>query len=188
QDKVFSYLLPSYSLQFDLKKYAENTTSGTSTAGKWAVCQGPAIYSDGGTWLGVIKTSEKADKAKELIEYFTMNESFLRAWADDTGDFMNHQTLMTEYANDETKGETFLGGQNHYKLFNEVAKLVKGNNRTAYDSKINSMFSEWAINYAKMENVSSSSTAKVDALNGFIEGVAGAYSARIDTDITLPIA
>ena len=161
QDKVFSYLLPSYSLQFDLKKYAENTTSGTSTAGKWAVCPGPAIYSDGGTWLGVIKTSEKADKAKELIEYFTMNESFLRAWADDTGDFMNHQTLMTEYANDETKGETFLGGQNHYKLFNEVAKLVKGNNRTAYDSKINSMFSEWAINYAKMENVSSSSTAKV---------------------------
>lgn len=188
QDKVFSYLLPSYSLQFDLKKYAENTTSGTSTAGKWAVCQGPAIYSDGGTWLGVIKTSEKADKAKELIEYFTMNESFLRAWADDTGDFMNHQTLMTEYANDETKGESFLGGQNHYKLFNEVAKLVKGNNRTAYDSKINSMFSEWAINYAKLENVSSSSTAKVDALNGFIEGVAGAYSARIDTDITLPIA
>ena len=186
QDKVFSYLLPSYSLQFDLKKYAKNETAGTSTVGKWAVCKGPAIYSDGGTWLGVIKTSDKVDQAKELIEYFTMNAEFLRAWATNTGDFMNHQALMTEFANDETKVEAFLGGQNHYKIFNEVAKEVKGNNRTAYDSKINSMFSEWAINYAKMENVSSAATAKIDALNGFIEGVAGAYSTRIDTDITLP--
>ena len=185
QDKVFSYLLPSYSLHFDLKKYAENSTTGTTTAGKWAVCRGPSTYSDGGTWLGVIKTSKKAEKAKELIEYFTMNEDFLRAWANDKGDFMNNKSLMSEFANDATKSEAFLGGQNHYKVFHQVAEQVRGNNRTPYDSKINAMFSEWAINYAKVENVSKSS-AKADALAGFIEGVAAPYGSKIDTDITLP--
>ena len=181
QDKVFSYLLPSYSLQYDFKKYAKNATAGTDTTGKWAICQGPAVYSDGGTWLGILNSSANAEKAKEIIRYFTMDEGFLRAWANDTGDFMNNKALMTEFANDANRAEAFLGGQNHYALFNEIANKIKGNNRTAYDSKINSMFSEWAINYAKVENVSLSS-AKLDALNGFVEGVAGAYSSVIDTD------
>ena len=188
QDRVFSYLLPSYSLQYDLKKYAADEQAGTTTAGKWGVVQGPAIYSDGGTWLGIVSTSDKKEKAKELIRYFTMDESFLRAWADDTGDFMNNSALMAEYAADNERGEEFLGGQNHYKLFNEIAAKIKGNNRTAYDSNINSMFNEWAINYAKMENVNSAATAKADALAGFIDGVSAAYSTRFDTDIVNPVA
>ena len=94
---------------------------------------------------------------------------------------LDFKALMTEFANDANRAEAFLGGQNHSALFNQIANNITGNNRTAYDSKINSMFSEWAINYAKVENVSLSS-AKQDALNGFVEGVAGAYSSVIDTD------
>ena len=187
-NNVFSYLLPSYSLQYDFKKYAKNDANGDDTTGKWAICKGPANYSDGGTWLGVIKSSPNAAKAKEMISYFTFNEDFLRAWANATGDFMNNKKLMTEFANDPNKSESFLGGQNHYKLFNEIAEGIKGNNRTAYDSKINSMFSEWAVNYAKIRNIGDKDTlkndrrgAKLAALAGFVEGVDGAYSSKIDS-------
>ena len=181
QDKVFSYLLPSYSLRYDFKKYAKNETAGTDTSGKWAICKGPMAYSDGGTWLGVIKSSQCIDKAKEIIRYFTMNEDFLRTWATNESDFMNNKALMNDFANDPNKAEAFLGGQNFYKIFNEIAQGIKGNNRTNYDSKINYMFSEWAVNYAKLEHVESKESAKRDALNGFVEGVHGSYHAYIDT-------
>lgn len=186
-NKVFSYLLPSYSLQYDLKKYAANATSGTTTAGKWAVVKGPAVYSDGGTWLGIISSSTKKEKAQELIEYFTMNVDFLRAWANDTGDFLNNKSLMNEFAADSSKNESFLGGQNQYKLFVQIAESIKGNNLTPYDSRINSMFSEWAINYAKAENVEITDAKKL-ALDGFIDGVAGSYGSKIDTEGVNPLS
>ena len=171
-DKVFSYLMPSYSLQYDLKKNSE--------AGKWAICEGPANYSDGGTWLGVIKSSNKAEQAKEMIKYFTMDKEFLRAWADATGDFMNDKAMMAEFAADASRTESFLyGGQNQYKIFNEVAANINGNNRTAYDSTINSWFGESAVNYAKLDNNISS---KADALDAFVEQIRGAYGAVVNTE------
>ncbi len=184
---VFSFLLPSYSLHYDLKKNCENKTAGTTTAGKWAICQGPQVFSDGGTWLGIIKGTNKSEKARELIKYFTMNTDFLRAWANDTGDFMNNKTLMREFAQDTTRAESFLGGQNHYAVFDGIAAQISGNNLTAYDSKINAMFSEWAINYAKLQSLGTSdqTKAKASAMAGFIDGVAGAYP-RVNAAITNP--
>lgn len=171
-DKVFSYLMPSYSLQYDLKK--------NSTAGKWAICEGPANYSDGGTWLGVIKSSKKAEQAKEMIKYFTMDKTFLKAWAEATGDFMNDKAMMAEFAADTQRTESFLyDGQNQYVIFNKIAVNIKGNNRTSYDSTINSWFSESAVNYAKLDN---GVTDKATALDGFVQQIAGAYGAVIATD------
>lgn len=180
QDNVFSFMLPAYSLNYDLKANCENKVAGTTTAGKWAICKGPLSYFDGGTWLGVIKGSDKAEKAKEIIKYFTMDENFLRQWATDTGDFMNNKKLMKEFAADDSKGSDFLTGkQNQYKIFGEVAAVIKGDNMTPYDSNIGEMFKQWAANYAKLDSSLvpgiTEANARREALAGFIEGVEGAY-------------
>ena len=83
-DKVFGYLLSSYSLHYDLKANAKSVATGNDTSGKWGVCKAPVAYSDGGTWLAVLNTSDKKEEAQKLIEYFTMNEDFLTKWANDT--------------------------------------------------------------------------------------------------------
>lgn len=171
-DNVFSYLLPSYSLNYDFARYAKETK------GKWAICNGPQEYTDGGTWLGIVKGSNKVESAKELIEYFTMNAEFLKKWAEDTGDFINNKTLMDQFANDSSKThEVLADGQNQYKIFNRVAKNISCNNLTVYDSEFCESFKTWCINYAKIENLADTSkeNAKKNALDAFISEVTGNY-------------
>ena len=116
--EVFSYFLPTWGLHYVLK------TNAPDTSGDWAMIAGPASYRWGGTWIGAYKDTKNAKAAKEFIEYLTTDDALLEGWAKQTGDFVSNMRVV-----DKIKGsysEPFLGGQNHYAEFAEMAKNVNG--------------------------------------------------------------
>ena len=116
--EVFSYFLPTWGLHYVLKTNAPNTSSD------WAMIQGPSPYRWGGTWVGAYKGTKNVAAVKEFIRYVTTNDVFLEAWAKDTGDIVSNINVNNKIK--DTYTEPFLGGQNQYAEFVEIAKRVNG--------------------------------------------------------------
>jgi ABC-type glycerol-3-phosphate transport system substrate-binding protein len=132
--EVMGYFLPTWGLHYVLKTNAPNTS------GDWAMTQGPAAYRWGGTWIGAFKDTKKVDEAKQVIEYLTTNDDFLTAWARDKGDFVSNMNVVNRIAG--TVSEPFLGGQNHYAAFAQMALLVDGKLSQGTNQAIEGLFGE----------------------------------------------
>jgi len=141
--EVFSYFLPTWGLHYVLKTNADNT------AGDWAMIPGPVPYRWGGTWIGAWKDTKNPEAAKHLIEYLTTNDNFLEAWANDTGDFVSNMRVVDRIKNDFR--EPFLGGQNHYAAFAEMAPGVDGRLTQGTDDVIQALFGEAVTAYVNGE-------------------------------------
>jgi len=116
--ETFGYFLPTWGLHYVLK------TNAPKTSGDWAMIQGPVSYSWGGTWLAASAKTQNPNAAKELISYLTTDNSLLEAWAKDTGDVVSNTEVTNKIKNNYK--EPFLGGQNHYAAFADMAKSVNG--------------------------------------------------------------
>jgi ABC-type glycerol-3-phosphate transport system substrate-binding protein len=132
--EVFSYFLPTWGLQYVLK----GNTPGTS--GDWAMIQGPSPYRWGGTWVGAYKGTNNVAAVKEFIRYVTTDDAFLEAWAEDTGDMVSNTKVINKIKGDYS--EPFLGGQNHYAEFAEIAKNINDRLLQGSDEPIEWMFEE----------------------------------------------
>jgi len=132
--EVFSYFLPTWGLHYVLK------TNAPSTSGDWAMVQGPSPYRWGGTWVGAYKGTKNKDAVKEFIRYVTTDDTFLEAWAKDTGDMVSNINVINKIK--DTYSEPFLGGQNHYAEFAEMAKGVNGRLLQGSDEAIESIWNE----------------------------------------------
>ena len=151
--KVFSYFLPTWGLHYVLKTNAEGT------AGDWAMCQGPAKYYWGGTWIAAYKGTKNPNAAKEMIKYLVSDDGFCEGYAKKTGDTLGN--LHTQAAIKDTFSEPFLGGQNHYVEFCEMAKGIDGKLIQGTDQAIEALWGEAVAAYANGEK------SKEDALNEF---------------------
>jgi ABC-type glycerol-3-phosphate transport system substrate-binding protein len=116
--EVFSYFMPTWGLHYVLK------TNAPSVAGDWAMIQGPAPYYWGGTWIGAWKNTQNPDAAREFIRYLTTDNGFQEKWAKDTGDFVTNTEVVNKIK--ASYSEPYLGGQNHYAAFAEIAKNING--------------------------------------------------------------
>ena len=143
QIEVFGYLLPTWGLHYVLKPNAGDT------AGDWAMVQGPQPYFWGGTWLAAYSKTPNMAGALKLIKYLTTDESFLTAWAKDTGDFVSNMDVVNKIK--DTYSEPFLGGQNHYAAFAEMAKNISAKVLSGYDQDIESIFQEQMNAYVNGE-------------------------------------
>jgi len=132
--EVFSYFMPTWGLQYVLKTNAPNT------AGDWAMIQGPAPYYWGGTWIGAWKNTQNPDAAKEFIRYLAADNDVHERYAKDTGDFVTNTEVVNKIK--DSFSEPFLGGQNHYAAFAEIAKNINGKLEQKADSAINDLFRE----------------------------------------------
>ncbi|NMA84074.1 MAG: carbohydrate ABC transporter substrate-binding protein [Epulopiscium sp.] len=148
-DHIFGYVLPTWGLHYVLKENAENKDKGTTTAGDWAMVQGPGAYFWGGTWLVARQGTKMKDEAKDLLSYLTLNEGFLEKWAKDTGDLMSNETVVNKIK--DTYTEPFLAGQNHYQEFAEMARNVDASILTGSDLDIQEQLSEQVTAYSKGE-------------------------------------
>jgi len=146
--EAFSYFLPTWGLHYVLKT---NTTKadGSSTAGDWAMIPGPASYRWGGTWLGAWKGTKNPEAAKQLIEYIATNDDFLERYALDSGDMVGNLNVVNKIK--DNFSEPFLGGQNHYAAFAEMAKSVDGKLVQGTDQAIESIFAEQVTAYVEGE-------------------------------------
>jgi ABC-type glycerol-3-phosphate transport system substrate-binding protein len=168
--EVFGYLLPTWGLHYVLKPNATSKSADgkeTTTAGDWAMVQGPIPYFWGGTWVTYYtKTKQKAEAIK-LIEYLTTNEKFLTAWAKDTGDLVSNTKVVDAIKG--TYSEPFLGGQNHYLAFSNMAKNINAKVLSGYDQEIETIFQEQLAAYQNGEK------DKKTAIQDFKDGVASQF-------------
>jgi len=141
--EVFSYMLPTWGLHYVLK------TNAPETSGDWAMTAGPAPYRWGGTWVGAYKGTKNPVAAKDFIKYVSTDDGFLEAWAKDTGDVVSNVSVMNKIK--DTYAEPFLGGQNHYAAFAEMAKTVDGKLTQGTDQAIEGLFGEAAIAFVNGE-------------------------------------
>ena len=90
---------------------------------------------------------------------------------------------MNEFAADPERSEPFLGGQNHYALFAEIAEELNGNNLTVYDAILNDNFTTWAINYGRFDQVGNDEgRALVSALDSFVESAQSSFRGTLVTN------
>jgi multiple sugar transport system substrate-binding protein len=141
--EVFSYFMPTWGLHYVLK------TNAPSVAGDWAMIQGPAPYYWGGTWIGAWKDTQNPDAAKEFIRYLTTDNGFLENWAKDTGDFVVNTEVVNKIKNNYN--EPYLGSQNQYAAFAEIARNINGKLTQKTDSAIESLFREAVSAYIESE-------------------------------------
>jgi ABC-type glycerol-3-phosphate transport system substrate-binding protein len=137
--EVFCYFLPTWGLHYVLK------TNAPGTSGDWAMVAGPSSYRWGGTWVGAYKGTKNPAAAKEFIRYVATDEAFLEAWAKDTGDLVNNLNVVNKIK--DSYSEPYLGGQNHYAEFAEMAKNVNARLLQGSDEAIEAMFDEAASAY-----------------------------------------
>jgi multiple sugar transport system substrate-binding protein len=138
--EVFGYFLPTWGLHYVLKPNSKTEDGKFDTTGDWAMVQGPMAWFWGGTWVAVRKGTKVRKEAQELVRYFATDVEFLTQWAKDTGDVVSN-SLVTSKIKD-TYSEPFLGGQNHYAAFVEMAKGVNAKNLSGYDQTIESLWQE----------------------------------------------
>jgi ABC-type glycerol-3-phosphate transport system substrate-binding protein len=141
--EVFGYFLPTWGLHFVLK------TNAPKTSGDWAMVQGPVSYSWGGTWIVASAKTQNPNAAKEFIRYLTTDNGFLEAWAKDTGDVVSNTEVTNKIKN--SYKEPYLGGQNHYAAFVDMAKNVNGKLLQGTDELILNLFNEALYAYVNGE-------------------------------------
>ncbi|MBO4320874.1 MAG: carbohydrate ABC transporter substrate-binding protein [Pseudobutyrivibrio sp.] len=156
--EVMCYFLPTWGLHYVLK------TDASKTAGDWAMCAGPAPYRWGGTWIAAYKGTKQPEAAKEMIRYIATDDSFLEAMAKASGDCVGNYNVQNKIK--DTFSEPYLGGQNHYAQFCEMAKTVDGSLTQGTDQQIESLWNESVTAYAMGEK------SKEDALAAFKDQVA----------------
>jgi len=154
--EAFSYFLPTWGLHYVLKTNVTKA-DGSSTAGDWAMIPGPAPYRWGGTWLGAWKGTSNPEGAKQLIEYIATNDTFLEKYARDSGDMVGNLNVVNKIKDDFS--EPFLGGQNHYAAFAEMAKAVDGKLVQGTDQAIESIFAEQVTAFVEGEKTKAQALA-----------------------------
>lgn len=115
--------------------------------GKWRVCEGPASYYWGGTWLAAANGTDNKAEVADIMKKLTCDKTIAKQITLDTLDYTNNQAAMNEIANDATYGSAFLGGQNHIKLFASAAPKINMKNISAWDQGINEKLQEAMKDY-----------------------------------------
>lgn len=114
-------------------------TAQEQTNGDWAICVGPSEHFWGGTWLLAATGSDNEAVIADLMNAFTANEDIMDKILSDAKEFPNNTNVVNKYANDDSYGLEFLGGQNHIKMMAECAKNITWDPKlhTQYDQTFN---------------------------------------------------
>ena len=146
----------------------ENFTNKDEELGKnMAICEGPSGWFWGGSYFGVSPKCDNASLAKEFIEFYCKNADTMKAYAAETGDFMNNKTVMSE----ATISNPLLNGQDHYKILVKVLDNLNLDGKiTKYDSVIKAKINDSVNGY-----LDGTYATKEDAINFFKGEVATAY-------------
>ena len=146
--KVFGFFYSTWGINFTLagnsleksEKDGGKQEVGNGLYGQYAVCEGPAAFFWGDTWLCCAAGSDNQDIVADIMKKMTCDKDIAKQLTLDTLDYTNNKTAMQEIADDATYGSEFLGGQNHIKLFAAAAPNIKMDKTTEYDQGLNEAF------------------------------------------------
>lgn len=151
---VFGFFYSTWGVNFTLMANSLETAVadggkeevGNGIYGDYAVCQGPAPFYWGGTWICAAKGTDNIDEIKDYMEYSCCEKEPMKQMAIDTIDFANHKEAMEEVA-DSDYTSSFLGGQNPYGLFCESAEKISITTSSIYDQGLNEAISNSMKDY-----------------------------------------
>lgn len=147
EGKVFGFFYSTWGINFTLMKNSLDTPVeeggkeevGNGCYGDWAVCQGPEGYFWGGSWICAAAGTDNMETVKSVMKTMTCDSATMKKITEDTQDYTNNEAAMGELANGDFQS-AFLGGQNHIKLFAEVAPEIDMSNCSPYDQGLNESF------------------------------------------------
>lgn len=148
---------------------AENFCGGSDgKKGVLGLCEGPASWYWGGTYMEVANGCNSSSLAKKWIELFTLNEEAMKEYALKYGDFMNNKKAMDTVSKDTSlKNDLFKDGIHQFGvLYNQVDKIKVY--VTEYDGSINEKFNAAVQGYA----LKGETTSVDDAIKAFTDAVA----------------
>ena len=142
--KVFGFFYSTWGINWTLMGNSLETPEadggklevGNGIFGDYAVCQGPAAYYWGGTWICAAKGTDNVATVRDVMQKLTCDASIMKNITEVTQDYTNNQTAMNELATTDFKSD-FLGGQNHIALFAEAAPKIDMSNAGPYDQGLN---------------------------------------------------
>lgn len=97
-----------------------------------AVCEGPAGWYWGGTYIAVPERCDNASLARQFIEYACINEQSVQQLNLVEGDFVNNVKAMSGI----DRRNSLLGGQNEYPVLIESAQRLGECGSSVYDEAI----------------------------------------------------
>lgn len=147
EGKVFGFFYSTWGINWTLMGNSLETPEadggklevGNGIFGDYAVCQGPAAYYWGGTWICAAKGTDNVATVRDVMQKLTCDASIMKNITEVTQDYTNNKTAMNELATTDFKSD-FLGGQNHIALFAEAAPKIDMSNAGPYDQGLNESF------------------------------------------------
>ncbi|SFR63474.1 hypothetical protein [Anaeromicropila populeti] len=168
-DSTFAYFGCTWFLHWTIKANCGGEKVGEGTYGDWAMCQGPAPYYWGGTWLAATANCSDKQLAGLIMKTLTCDTETMNKMADETLDYVNNKEAVQQLI-DAGKGPyEFLGGQDFLSVFSPLAENVDVSWMSAYDQKINEQLDIQVKAYANGEK------DKDAAIADFKAGVADMY-------------
>ena len=135
-DSIMGYFFSTWGIQWTMVGNSGGSKPGEGTYGDWAAVNGPQPYYWGGTWLTAATTCCNKALAKDIIEYFTIETGSMQDYCLKSKDYVNN-TEAIQAIIDAGFAFDFLGGQDHYSLFQAVTPLIDISAMSAYDQNIN---------------------------------------------------
>lgn len=120
---------------------------GNGIFGDYGVCEGPAPYYWGGTWICAATGTDNVSLVRDIMKRLTCDANTLKQITLDVEDYTNSISGMNAIANDASYGSDFLDGQNHIALFSSAAPNIDCSNISAYDQLCNEKMQECMHDY-----------------------------------------
>jgi len=149
------------------------------TFGKWNVCEGPARFYWGGTWMVVNPATDNGIEAKDFIWALTVDNDTMKEYGIKKGEYVNNKAVIGDVASDPGVADAVttqnLGGQRFYDVLSDVGASItlKASNITKYDAAVKSSFQTAVQNYVdgKTADVSATIEAFKDLVAKDVTGV-----------------
>ncbi len=168
-DAVFGYFGCTWFLHWTIKANCGGSAVGEGTYGLWNMCQGPASYYWGGTWLGATAGCSDTALAGTIMKALCCDTEIMTKMSEETLDYVNNKTAMKTLSDAGKGAYDFLGGQDFIAVFSPLAENVDVSWMSAYDQKVNELLETQLTAYSKGEK------EKDAAIADFKAAVADAY-------------
>ena len=132
--KTMCFFGPAWYFNFCMGN-AQDPEKGCS--GDWAICEGPAAHFWGGTWMMAPVGTDNPTAVAEIMNLFLNDEEVCSKLVTEQNQFPNNKAVNAKFAEDESYGSEFLGGQNDIAVFSAMTDNIKWENHTIYDQACN---------------------------------------------------
>jgi hypothetical protein len=130
-DYVFCYHGPSWLVDYSIKPNAYDTE------GDWAVTRGPVNSYWMGYYLLAGANTDNADIVADIMRYYTTDPITMEVFSRGTDTMVNNSVVNIALGNDTAYASEFLGGQNPFDVYNEVAQNIDPETAALQNSKYN---------------------------------------------------